>query len=88
MLACGGVISPTVLPLLLVPAFSMAFMQACVEIEAGRKAYGPGDFADSIEWNVTLAANASGAGGSAARASAIARRRSVGESSLGPPSSA
>ena len=25
------------LPLLLVPAFSMAFMQACVEIEAGRK---------------------------------------------------
>ena len=26
------------LPLLLVPCFSMAFMQACVEIEAGRKA--------------------------------------------------
>ena len=26
------------LPLLLVPVFSMAFMQACVEIEAGRKA--------------------------------------------------
>lgn len=26
------------LPLLLVPAFSMAFMQACAEIEAGRKA--------------------------------------------------
>ncbi len=26
-----------VLPLLLMPAFSMAFMQACVEIEAGRK---------------------------------------------------
>ncbi len=26
------------LPLLLVPTFSMAFMQACVEIEAGRKA--------------------------------------------------
>jgi hypothetical protein len=26
------------LPLLLVPSFSMAFMQACVEIEAGRKA--------------------------------------------------
>ena len=26
------------LPLLLVPAFSIAFMQACVEIEAGRKA--------------------------------------------------